>query len=191
MAKPDKFTGWDPSKLHPFIISCIMAFDSRPHKFVTNHQQVLYAASYLSGIAMIWWQPTLVTYPKLLIWGNWGEFVDQLNIYFRQPNWAQASKHALCVLKMYDHQHVNKYMIEFSKHMTHTGWNDVVLCGEFYWVLAECINDQLLSLDRPQMFQKLKADTLKCDTHYWEHQGKKATPSGRNRQSASTSAPAK
>src|SRR5882724_2025909 len=30
-AKPNKFTGQDPSKLHPFIISCIMAFDSQPH----------------------------------------------------------------------------------------------------------------------------------------------------------------
>src|SRR5882724_8368590 len=38
MAKPDKFTGRDPSKLHPFIVSCIMAFDSRPCKFATDHQ---------------------------------------------------------------------------------------------------------------------------------------------------------
>src|SRR5882724_6029377 len=28
MAKPDKFTGQDPSKLHTFVISCIMDFDS-------------------------------------------------------------------------------------------------------------------------------------------------------------------
>ena len=27
-AKPDKFTGQDPSKLCPFIVGCIMAFDS-------------------------------------------------------------------------------------------------------------------------------------------------------------------
>src|SRR5882724_5997293 len=39
-AKPDKFTGQDPLKLHLFIISCIMAFDSRPRKFVTNLQWV-------------------------------------------------------------------------------------------------------------------------------------------------------
>src|SRR5882724_6843417 len=32
---------------------------------------------------------------------------------------------------------------------------------------------------------------LKCDTHYWECQGEKTTPSGQNRQSASSSAPAK
>ena len=90
-----------------------MAFDSQPCK-LTNHQQVLFTASYLSDIAMLWWQPTLVTYPEPLIWGNWGEFIDQLNIYFGQPNLAQASKCTLHVLKIYSHQHVNKYMIEFS-----------------------------------------------------------------------------
>src|SRR5882724_6461647 len=41
------------------------------------------------------------------------------------------------------------------------------------------------------MFQQLKVTTLKCDTRYWECQGKKTTPSGWNRQSASSSAPAK
>jgi len=44
-----------------------------------------------------------------------GEFVDQLNTYFGQLDLAQASECTLCALKMYDHQHVNKYMIEFSK----------------------------------------------------------------------------
>ena len=37
-SKPNKVTGWDPSKPHPFIVSCIMAFDRRPHKFPTNCQ---------------------------------------------------------------------------------------------------------------------------------------------------------
>src|SRR5882724_7857348 len=92
---------------------------------------------------------------------------------------------------MYDHQHVNKYIIEFSKHATCTGWNDVALYGEFYQGLAECIKDQLLSLDCPQTFQQLKVDALRCDTHYWECQGEKTAPSGQNRQSASSSVPAK
>src|SRR5882724_5649599 len=92
---------------------------------------------------------------------------------------------------MYDHQHVNKYMIEFYKHATHTGWNDATLYGEFYRGLEEHIKDQLLSLDHPQMFQQLKVDALRCNTSYWERQGEKTTPSGQNRQSASSSAPAK
>src|SRR5882672_9089847 len=37
-AQPDKFTGQDPSKLRPFIICCVMAFDSQRRKFATDHQ---------------------------------------------------------------------------------------------------------------------------------------------------------
>src|SRR5882724_9866095 len=41
------------------------------------------------------------------------------------------------------------------------------------------------------MFQQLKVAALKCDTRYWECQGEKAAPSGRNRQAASSSVPVK
>jgi len=140
---------------------------------------------------MLWWQLILVAFPELSICNDWGEFVDQLNIYFGQPDLAQASECALCTFKMQDYQHVNKYMVEFSEHATHTGCNDPAFYGEFYQGLAECIKDQLLSLDQPQTFQQLKVTALKCDTHYWECQGKKTTPSGHNRQSASSSAPTK
>ena len=118
-------------------------------------------------------------------------FMDQLNVYFGQPDLALASKCTLCALKMHNYQHVNQYMIEFSKHAMHTGWNDVALYGEFYQGLAECIKDQLLSLDCPQTFQQLKADTLKCNTCYWECQGEKVAPFSQNRQSTFTSAPEK
>jgi len=140
---------------------------------------------------MLWWQPILVTFPELSIRNDWGEFVDQLNTYFGQPNLAEASKHMLHALKMQDYQHVNKYMIEFAEHATHTGWKDAALYGEFYWRLGEHIKDQLLSLDQPQMFQQLRVNALKFDTCYWECHGEKAAPSGQNRQSASSSAPAK
>src|SRR5882724_6726864 len=114
---------------------------------------------------MLWWQPTLVTYPEPLIWGDLGEFVDQLNVYFGQPDLSQASEHALLALKMHDYQQVNKYMIKFSEHATHTGWNYAAQYGAFYQGLAKYIKEQPLSLEHPQTFQQLKVDTLKCDTH--------------------------
>jgi len=98
-----------------------MNFDSQPRKFATDHQQVTFSASYLLDIAMLWWQPILIIKPEPLIWGDWGEFVDWLNVYFGKPNLAQASKHALCTLKMQDYQHFNKYMIKLYEHATHTG----------------------------------------------------------------------
>jgi len=133
---------------------------------------------------MLWWQPHLIAQPEPSIRSNWGEFVAELNNLFGQPDLAQASERALRALKMQDYQHVNKYMIEFSEHATHTGWNDAALYGEFYRGLAERIKDQLLSLDRPQTFQQLKADALKCDIRHWERQGEKSATTGRNRQSA-------
>src|SRR5882672_10554702 len=190
-ARPDKFTGWDPSKLCPFIICCVMAFDSRPCKFATDRQQVSYAASHLSDIAMLWWQPNLVLDPEPSIRSDWGDFVEQLNIFFGQPDLAQASERALRALKMQDYQHVNKYMIEFSEHPTHTGWNDAAIYGEFYHGLAERIKDQLMSLECPATFQQLKTDALRRDSHYWEHQGEKGTPTSRNRQSAFVPTPSK
>src|SRR5467141_1091699 len=168
-----------------------MAFDSRPRKFATDRQRVSYAASHLSDLAMLWWQPNLVLEPEPSIRNDWSEFVEQLNIFFGQPDLAQASERALRTLKMQDYQHVNKYMIEFSEHATHRGWNDVALYGEFYQGLAERIKDQLVLLECPATFQQLKTDTLRCDSRYWECQGEKGTPTGLNQQSAFATTPSK
>src|SRR5882672_11333676 len=140
---------------------------------------------------MLWWQPNLILDPKPSICSDWSEFVEQLNIYFGQPNLAQSSECTLRTLKMQDYQHVNKYMIEFSEHATHMGWTDAALYGEFYQGLAEHIKDQLVSLECPATFQQLKTDALRCDSHYWEHQGEKGTPSSRNWQSAFATTPSK
>src|SRR5882672_3496797 len=140
---------------------------------------------------MLWWQPYLILNPEPIVQSDWGEFVEQLNSFFGQPNLAQASECTLHSLKMQDYQHVNKYMIEFSKHATHMGWNDAALYGEFYRGLAERIKDQLMSLECPATFQQLKTDALRCDSHYWEFQGEKGTPTGRNQKSAFATTPSK
>src|SRR5882672_10290200 len=140
---------------------------------------------------MLLWQPNLILDPEPSIRSDWSEFVEQLNIFFVQPDLAQASEYTLRALKMQDYQHVNKYMIEFSEHATHTGWNDAALYGEFYRGLAERIKDQLVSLECPTTFQQLKTDALRCDSRYWECQGEKGTPSGQNRQSAFAATPSK
>ena len=79
----------------------------------------------------------LITNPEQLIQSDWGGFVDQLNVYFGQPNLAQSSECALHALKMQDYQHINKYMIKFSEHATHMGGDDAALYGEFYRGLTE------------------------------------------------------
>ena len=57
-------------------------------------------ALHLTDIAMIWWQPNLITQLEPLICNNWSEFVEQLNVLFGPPDLTQASEHTLCALKM-------------------------------------------------------------------------------------------
>ena len=141
--------GKDPHKLRPFITACIMVFDNKPHKFRSDRQRVSYAASFLSEIALLWWQPNLMADPEPPIRSDWAKFVSELDKLFGEPNLTQASEHALHSLKMQENHHINKYLIEFSEHAAYTGWNDVALYGEFYCGLAERIKDQLLNLERP------------------------------------------
>ena len=168
--KPDKFTGKDPRKLRSFISSCIMYFDNKPFKFKNDRQRVSYAASFLSEIALLWWQPHLMAFSEPSIRSNWGELVIELDKLFGEPDMAQASERALRSLKMQENHHINKFMIEFAEHAAFTGWNDVTLYGEFYRGLAERIKDQLLNFDCPPMLEKLKINLLKCDNQYWEWQ---------------------
>ena len=187
VAKPDKFWGKDPCKLRPFITACIMVFNNKPHKFWSDHQRVSYTASFLSEIALLWWQLNLMAFPEPPIHSDWAKFVSKLNKLFGEPDLAQALERALRSLKIQENQHINKYLIEFSVHAAYTGWNNVALYSEFYWGLAERIKDQLLNLDRPRTLEQLKVDALKCDNCYWERQHEKLpTPTPRTRIGTST-----
>jgi len=92
---------------------------------------------------------------------------------------------------MQDYQHVNKYMIEFSKHATHMGWNNATHYGEFI--------EDLLSTSRTSSFhwnahnfptiqiQCLKGAILAT----WKCQGKKGAPTSWNQQSSFGTTPPK
>ena len=91
-AKPDKFTGKDLRKLRSFISSCIMVFNNKPFKFKNDRQRVSYAASFLSEITLLWWQPNLMAFPEPTIWSDWSEFITELDKLFGEPDLVQASE---------------------------------------------------------------------------------------------------
>ena len=152
--------GKDPCKLRPFIIACIMVFNNKPQKFRSNRQHISYTASFLSEIALLWWQLNLMAVPEPPIQSDWAEFVSELDKLFKEPDLTQASEHALCSLKMQKNHHINKYIIKFSEHTAYTRWNNVALYGEFYRGLAKKIKDQLLNLKQPQTLEQLKVNAL-------------------------------
>ena len=87
-----------------------------------------------------------MAFPKPPIQSDWAKFISKLDKLLGEPDLTQASECTLHSIKMQENHHINKYMIAFSEHATYTGWNNVVLYGEFYRGLAKRIKDQLLNL---------------------------------------------
>src|SRR6266481_6525332 len=95
-----------------------MVFDHKPQKFRNDRQRVSYVASFLSEIALLWWQPNLMAYPKPPIQSDWAKFIAELNKLFGKPDLTQSSECALRALTMQENHHINKYMIKFSEWQT-------------------------------------------------------------------------
>ena len=126
-----------------------MAFNNKPRKFQTDRQRVAYVTSYLSDIAMSWWQPILSAPIKAPIWNNWLLFIQELNNLFGEVDIEQTSERALKCLKMLNNHHINRYMTSFIEHTSYTRWNDAALYDAIYAGLAERLKDQLLNFDHP------------------------------------------
>jgi hypothetical protein len=136
---------------------------------------VSYAASYLSDIALIWWQPFLTRIPEPPIRSDWHIFVEELNRLFGQADIIQVSERAIRKLKMLDTHHVNRHMTTFAELSSYVEWNDSALYEAFYNSLAERIKDHMLSIERPATLDELKRQALRIDNRYWERQGEKQT----------------
>ena len=55
--KPDKFEGTDKTKLRTFLTQCRLVFLAHEHRFKTDKPKVLFAGSYLGGVAADWFEP--------------------------------------------------------------------------------------------------------------------------------------
>ena len=152
-----------------------MVFDNKPRKFQYKWQQVSYPASYLSDIALIWWQPFLTQVPELPIGSDWYIFVKELNQLFSQADIIQVSEQAIHKLKMLDSHHVNHHMTTFAELSSYVEWNDSALYKAFYNSLAEQIKDHMLSIEIPVTLDELKRQALHINNQYRERQGKKQT----------------
>ena len=58
--EPDTCDGSNPHKLHTFLVQCKLNFQDRPKAFQTDCAKVVFAQSYLKGIALEWFEPDLL-----------------------------------------------------------------------------------------------------------------------------------
>ena len=128
--EPDPFYGTDPAKLRTFLVQLQLSFRDRPSAFSDDSRKVNFAISYLKGIALAHFENSLIE-PDLDDPPPWGddydEFVAELNIYFGSPDVVGKAKNKLESLSMKPTQRITKYIVEFNRYSTVTGWDNRAL----------------------------------------------------------------
>ncbi|KAI9573722.1 hypothetical protein HD554DRAFT_2167281 [Boletus coccyginus] len=118
---PDQFNGSDPRKLCTFL--------------------VIFTQSYLSGMALEWFEPDLLSSDPSKLWTNFGPH-----------NPISDAKHQLCHLSMTDKQHVNKYV-----HL-------------FYQGLLDHIKDEICCVGKPPTLSDMRTLAQFIDACHWKCQ---------------------
>ena len=67
-------------------------------------------------------------------------------------------------------QRITKYIIEFNRYSTVTGWDNRALRHQFYRGLPARINDEVSRIGKPTRLSELRILAQSIDGRYWEHE---------------------
>ncbi|KIO01399.1 hypothetical protein M404DRAFT_83172, partial [Pisolithus tinctorius Marx 270] len=170
--EPDTCNGTDPKKLHTFFIQCKLNFQDCPWAFKTDRAKVIFAQSYLKGMALEWFEPDLLGLDnpndQPLWMDSWREFTLELQTTFGPHDPVADAKSQLDHLHMKDSQCINKY-INFNWLASQVqGYGDGVLHHHFYSGLPDQIKDEVCQVGKPWILHKLCHLAQEIDVHYWE-----------------------
>ncbi|KAG6326261.1 hypothetical protein ID866_12828, partial [Astraeus odoratus] len=128
--EPDTFDGTDPKKLCTFLVQCELNFQDHPSAFKKDCAKVVFAQSYLKGMALKWFEPDLLSsgnpgsHPLWM--DDWTEFIIELQLTFGPHNPVADAKNQLNHLQMKENQ----------------GYGDGALHHQFYSGLPDHIKDK-------------------------------------------------
>lgn len=176
---PERFTGKDPDKLRPFIMSCELNFQGNPRTYRNDLTKITYAVAHLADSAQLWYEPYFYNAPNPapLFCSNWDEFKRELSSQFGNPHEERDAERELMKLKMAENHKVSRYVIDFNNLATRTAWDDGALRSHFYIGLPDRIKDQLASRPGgpPRNLNDLRRSAQEYDALYWSRQSEKKT----------------
>ena len=168
---PDRFDGANPSKLRPFLTQCRLVFLNHTKRFATDRSKVLYAGSYLSGVAADWFEPfTQEDAKEAIVLDDWQLFQERIERIFGDSNAVATAEHNLDTLYMRDNQKINDYITRFRTYSAKLEWDDNPLKYAFRKGLANRILDELARVDTPDTLSDLIELSLKIDNRHWERE---------------------
>src|SRR6202790_1990837 len=171
--EPDPFDGTDPTKLRTFLVQLQLSFNDRPRAFNGDRTKVNFAISYLKGITLVHFENSLlepdVFHPPA--WeDDYDDFVSELKTYFGSPDVVGEAERNLENLSMKSTQCIAKYLVEFNRHATITGWDNRALRHQFYHGLPARIKDEVSRVGKPATLPELRTLAQSIDGRYWERE---------------------
>ena len=150
--EPDVFDGLDLQKLKAFIVSFQLNFNNRPNAFCMEASKVNYAISFLSSMALDWFEPDILhpnhTNPPAWAY-SYATFLLELRTNFGPFYAIRDAEDELKNLHMHDGDWIMKYIVRFNQHAAVIGYGDNSLCYAFYHGLCTQIKDDMAHHGKP------------------------------------------
>src|SRR3984957_346949 len=101
---------------------------------------------------------------------EYSEFVEELKLYFGSSDLIGESESKIENLTMKSSQRIAKYIVEFNRLATITGWDGCGLRHQFYRGLPFRIKDELARIGKPATLPTPEALAQSIDGRYWEQE---------------------
>jgi hypothetical protein len=155
-----------------FLSRCTHHFLNDPEKFTTERSKVMFAGSYLQGIAYSWFESLLRQVeadpndpPAEL--DSFSEFKQSLQTNFGDPNIERTMEREIRNLRQVTS--VAAYTMEFKRISSLLWWNDRALKGQYYEGLKSNIKDELAhEPNDPASLNELVKAATRLDNRYLE-----------------------
>jgi hypothetical protein len=155
-----------------------MVFLGHPERFATDRAKVIYAASYLTGIAADWFEPYTQDHPQNTdtLLDDWPTFESELHELYGDPDEEATNERALRALNMKENHRVGRYITSFRRYSSHVSWDDNALFSQFRLGLPDRILDALAQRENPpRTLSSLMDAALRLDNRFWERQSEKTS----------------
>jgi hypothetical protein len=176
VADPEPYKG-ERSNFKNFVTQLSLKFSSNPAVFTSESAKIIYASSYLRGAAYTWIAPKIDATSGTLPYLTYGEFLEDLQASFDDPDSYATSERALQSLKQ--EGSCANYYTQFISLISKLCWSDSPpIISMFKAGLKDSVKDALVT-QRPPMdsLANFAKHCIELDNaHYSRQLEKKAIP---------------
>src|SRR6266481_1341414 len=166
---PDLFDGSDTWKLHTFVLQCKLNFRDHSDLFQDDTTKVNYMLSYLKGMALDCFEPTLLEMPEPAWLSDFALFLEELEASFSSYGPVSEAEAKLEGLRLQENHQAMKYFIKFMQLAARIQWGKAALLRQACNGLAKHIKNDMVHHDKPTTLLGLQKVTQAIDVRYWEH----------------------